>query len=399
MRYVKLALAGLAVILGIGALVWAFLPQPVPVDLYAVQPSPMAVTVSAEGITRVRDPRTVTAPLAGTVARSPVQVGDAVTTDTVVAEIRPAEPAFLDARARAQAEAAVVEAEAAVRLAEVNLTRAEADLAYAEGQLARNRALAARGTIPQRAMEDSQQQALTAARALDAARYDLDLHRATLDRMRAQLQLPSAGGAPNVDCCLQLTAPLPGTVLAITDTGARLVQAGEPLVTVGDLSALKIETDILSADAVNVRPGALAHVERWGGAGVLTAHVTRVDPAGFTRVSALGIEEQRVRVHLDIDSPAEARPGLGDQYRVFVRIVIWSDDDVLQVPQSALFRQDGGWAVWRAVDARAVLTPVSVGHTQGQLAAITDGLNAGDLVVAYPGASVAQGVRLLPLSD
>lgn len=399
MRYVKLALAGGIGVLGLGALVWALLPQPVPVDLYAVQPAPMEVTVSAEGITRVRDPRTVTAPLAGTVARSPVQVGDAVTTDTVIAEIRPAEPAFLDARARAQAEAAVVEAEAAVRLAEVNLTRAEADLAYAESQLDRNRALAARGTIPQRTMEDSQQQALTAARSLDAARYDLDLHRATLDRMRAQLQLPSAGGAPNVDCCLRLTAPLPGTVLAITDTGARLVQAGEPLVTVGDLSALKIETDILSADAVNVRPGALAHVERWGGSGVLTAHVTRVDPAGFTRVSALGIEEQRVRVHLDIDSPAEARPGLGDQYRVFVRIVIWSDDDVLQVPQSALFRQGGGWAVWRAVDARAVLTPVSVGHTQGQVAAITDGLNAGDLVVAYPGASLAPGVRLLPLPD
>lgn len=379
------------------ALAWALWPRPVAVDVVAVTLAPMAVTVQAEGITRVRDTYVVTAPITGTAARSPVQVGDPVTGgETVVAVIQPAEPAFLDARARAQAEAAVTEAQAAMRLAEVQLARAEADLAYATAQADRNRALAERGTIPLRMQEDSDQRAATAAAAVEGARFELDLHRATLARMEAQLRGPAPQPPAPGDCCLRLTAPQGGTVLEVADTNARLVQAGAPLVTIGDLADLRIEVDLLSSDAVRVTPGMAARIDRWGGDGPLEARVERVDPSGFTRVSALGIEEQRVRVTLALDSPPAARPGLGDRFRVTVRIAVWQDDAVVQVPQSALFRQGDGWAVLRVTQGRAVLAPVRIGQTNDSAAQVLEGLAPGDPVIAYPGNRVGPGDRVAP---
>lgn len=379
------------------ALVWAMWPRPVAVDLAAVTHAPMEVTVQAEGMTRVRDTYVVTAPTTGTTARSPVQVGDAVVGgETVVAVIQPAEPAFLDARARAQAEAAITEAQAAVRLAEVQLAQAEADLAYAAAQADRNRALAERGTIPLRVQEDSDQRAATAAAAVEAARFDLDLHRATLARMEAQLRGPAPEAPAPGDCCLRLTAPQGGTVLEVTDMNARLVQAGTPLVTIGDLADLRIEVDLLSSDAVRVTPGMTARIDRWGGTGDLAAVVERVDPSGFTRVSALGIEEQRVRVTLALQTPPEERPGLGDRFRVNVRIAVWQADGVLQVPQSTLFRQGDGWAVLRETGGRAVLTPVEIGQANDTMAEVLSGLAAEDRVIAYPGNRVADGDRVAP---
>jgi HlyD family secretion protein len=388
--------AGLAAV-ATGGVVWAFWPQPVPVDLAQVWRGPMEVTVAAEGVTSVRDPWTVTAPVAGTLSRPPVTEGQTVSRgETVVAVIRPAEPAFLDARARAEAQAAVAEAEAAVRLAEVNLSRAQSDLDFASSELARNRTLSARGIIPQRVLEDSQQRSTLAERALEAARFELDLHRATLARAKAQLDRPSAvpeGQAGS--CCMDITAPKDGIVLQVHETEARFVPTGTPLVTIGNLADLGIEADLLSADAVLVRPGALAHVERWGGPLPLDATVTRIDPAGFARVSALGIEEQRVTVHLDITTPIDERPGLGDQYRVFVRIVIWSGDDILQVPQGALLRHGDGWAVFRAIAGRAVLTPVTVGKSQDTSVQILSGLEPGEDLISYPGASISDGARII----
>lgn len=395
MRPVRLILGLVAAGAAAAALVWALRPQPVTVDLVAVATGPMEVTVSAEGTTRVRDPWAVTAPITGTLARLPVAVGDPVVRgETLVALIEPAAPALLDARARAQAEAAVTEAHAAVRLAEVVLTQAEADLAYAQAQYDRNLALVERGTISQRAFEDSEQGLRGATAAANQARFDLDLHRATLARMQAQLTLPEDpegnGGA------VRLLAPQTGTVLGVVDESARLVQAGAPILTIGNLADLQIEVDVLSADAVRLQPGAPAHVERWGGDGILEARVARVDPAGFTRVSALGIEEQRVHVTLDIETPAEARAGLGDRYRVFVRLVVWSDPAVLQVPQGALFRQGDGWAVFRAKDGRAVLTPVGIGRMQADAAQVLSGLTDGDQVILWPGARVSDGARIEP---
>ncbi|MDP2064289.1 MAG: HlyD family efflux transporter periplasmic adaptor subunit [Phaeovulum sp.] len=400
-------LARLVVTLGVlggaaAAFAWAMRPVPLDVDLVTVARAPMAVTVSAEGMTRVREPWTVSAPLTGTVARSPLQVGDTVVAgQTVVAEIEPAAPALLDARARGQAEAAVTEAEAALRLSEVNLERAKADLDYADGQLARTRELAARGIVAQSALEASQQLQATRAAARDAAEFELALQRATLARAQALLVGPEAAlGKGTEQCCVQIFAPHSGRVLSIVDESARLVQAGSPLLTIGDLTDLEIEVDLLSADAVRVPAGALAEVERWGGPGILAAEVRRIDPAAFTRVSALGIEEQRVRLRLAFLDPPETRVGLGDRYRVYVRIVVWSDPDVLQVPVSALFRQGEAWATFRELGGRAVLTEVQLGQMTGLVAEVKAGLAPGDRVVAYPGNRVSAGselvARLLP---
>lgn len=396
-RYVRMILAALAVLSVIGGLVWALLPQAVAVDLVTARIAPMEMTVTAEGITRIRDPWQVTTPVTGNTTRSPVEVGDAVVQgETVVAVIQPAEPAFLDARARRLAEAAVTEAEAAVRLAEAQLSRADVELAHFEAEYDRNRRLAERGTVSITMLENSAQAAASARAVREAALAELELTRATLDRARAQLmgpETPDPARAP-ADCCIRIAAPVSGTVLDVADLNARLVQAGNPLLSIGNLDDLEIEVDLLSADVIGITPGTRAHVERWGGEGVIEAVVRRIEPSAFTRVSALGIEEQRVRLALDILTPPEGRVGLGDRYRVYVRLVVWSGSAVLQVPRSALFRQDGAWAVFVAQDGRAVLQTVETGRMNADWVQVLSGVSEGQMVVAYPGARVVEGVRV-----
>ncbi len=380
-------------------LVWAFWPEPVAVDTAEARVAPMQVTVTAEGVTRVRDPHMVTAPQSGMAQRLPVEVGDTVLRDsTVVAVIEPAEPAFLDARARAQAEAAVTEAEAGVRMAQANLNQARSDLEYARSQHARNRELAGRGVIPQRMLEDSEQNVELRAAAVDAAESELDIREAALRRARAQLEDGrNAEAAREVQgCCTQIRAPISGTVLAVDQTSARLVQAGEPLLTIGNLGDLEVEADFLSSDAVTLRAGARADIEGWGGEDVLQAEIRRIAPRGHTRVSALGIEEQRVPVTLDFVADRAALAGLGDGYRVLVRAVVWEEDAVLQVPVSALFRDGDGWGLYRVQEGRAVRTQVTLGRRDRTNAQILSGLEPGDVVVAYPGDRLEDGIRVTP---
>ncbi|WP_323034680.1 HlyD family efflux transporter periplasmic adaptor subunit [Pararhodobacter sp.] len=305
----RLTMVGAGAVL-VGGLVWALWPQPAAVDLAQVSRGPMQVTIAAEGITRVREPYAIAAPISGMVERSPVHVGDPVVEgETVLAVIRPAEPGLMDARSRAQAEAAVTEAEAALALSETNFRRAVSGLSNAQIALERARALAAAGTISQRAREDAEHGFTAASQALAAARSERDLQSATLARARAQLltsaDFPDSGGA------LSILAPHSGTVLNIADLSSRPVVAGAALLSIGDLRDLEIEIDLLSSDAVRVEVDAPALVERWGGDNVLEAVVRRIEPAAFTRVSALGIEEQRVRLVLDFTQGAETRPGVG----------------------------------------------------------------------------------------
>jgi len=398
MSKARLATITISAAAAIGGLVWAFWPEPLPVDIAEARVAPMQVTVAAEGVTRVREPYLVTAPISGMATRSPVHVGDTVLRDaTVVAVIQPADPGFLDARARAQAEAAIHEAEAAVELARVNLERAEADLVYADTQLERNRELAARGVIPQRMLEDAQQNLETARAQMNAARSELTIREATLARTRAQLLGPEAriGEAAPGECCAEIVAPQSGTVLSVENESARVVQAGAPLLVIGDLQDMEVEVDLLSSDAVRLAVGARAMIERWGGDDVLEARVRRIDPRGFTRVSALGIQEQRVRVFLDFTGPPEARAGLGDAFRVFVRVVTWETDAALQVPISALFRSGDDWAVFRVNDGVAELQIVELGRRTQVWAEILSGLSPGDLVVSYPGDRISDGAKVV----
>lgn len=397
MSRTRIAVVSAATIAAAGLLTWAFWPEPVPVDLASIERGPMEVTVSANGVTRIRDTYLVTAPIAGTTTRSPVEVGDEVEVDeTVVATIQPAAPALLDARARAQAEAAVSEAEAALRHAMTNVSRAEADLDHATSQYQRTNRLAEQGTIPLRMRDDAALQLRTIESALEAAQTDVERQEATLRRTRAQLLGPEGeGGAREPgECCVRIHAPASGSVLSIENVSARLVQAGEPLLTIGRPEELEIEVELLSADAVRIATGAEAHIGRWGGSGELSARVRRIEPSAHTRVSALGIEEQRVRVRLDLLTPPQDRTGLGDNYRVFVRVVEWAGDDVLQVPLGALFRRGEDWAVYRRVDDRAQMVPVQIGRRTALVAEVLSGLEPGDRVVLYPADRIEEDTRI-----
>ncbi|MFN4098339.1 MAG: efflux RND transporter periplasmic adaptor subunit [Pararhodobacter sp.] len=381
-----------------GALVWALWPQPQPVDLAVVSRGPMQGMITAQGVTRVRAPYAIAAPITGTATRSPVEIGDAVVAgQTLVAVIQPADPALMDARSRAQAEATVDEAQAAVALAETSLRQAESGLAHAATQRDRARALAERGTIARRMLEDIEAAHLAAEQGRDAARSQLELTHATLIRAQAQLMGPGADfhllTEPG-ECCLRILAPQTGIVLALADQSARLVQAGSPLLTIGNLDEMDIELDLLSADAVSVPPGARALIERWGGEGALEARLRRIEPAAFTRVSALGIEEQRVRLRLDLLTPPEGRPGLGEGFRVHVRLITWAADSLVQVPQAALFRQDQGWAVFIEDAGKARLQAVNIGRQAEGQAEVLDGLAEGTRVILYPASALADGARI-----
>ncbi|MGP9791626.1 efflux RND transporter periplasmic adaptor subunit [Roseinatronobacter sp. NSM] len=396
MRKLGLGLAGAGVT---AALVWALWPQPMPVDLAMVTRGPMQGVIVAQGVTRVRNPYAITAPITGATTRSPVEVGDQVIAgETVVAVIQPADPALMDARARAQAEAAVAEAQAAIAVAQSNLRQAESGLEHSKLQLERARTLADGGTIPLRMLEDIEVAHLAAQQTLDAARSQLDLKYAALARAQAQLLGPQALYDPDAEpgaCCVQLLAPQSGIVLEVSDQSARFVQAGGPLLTIGNLDEMEIELDLLSTDAVRVPDGARAIVERWGGEGVLSAQLRRVDPAAFTRVSALGIEEQRVRVRLDLLSPPEDRKGLGDGFRVHVRLIIWDADDLVRVPQAALFRDGDGWAVFVVDAGRARHRRVEIGRQAAGQAEVLTGLDKGAMVVLYPGSALADGQTIV----
>lgn len=392
-------LVGSAAAAILGALVWALLPAPVLVDLVEVRRGPMQVTVSAEGTTRIRELWRVTAPVTGEVMRSPVEVGETLTgAETVVAVIEPAEPPFLDARDRRLAEAAVAEAEAAIRLAAAKLLRARTELSHLETELARYRKLAERGTVPETTLENAEQAVRAACAARDVAQSDLDMQRATLRRMEAQLLGPDTEAAPS-DCCVRLTAPQTGTVLELVDENARLVQAGDPLLTIGDPTDLEIRVDLLSSDAVGVTQGTRAIVDRWGGACPIEAEVRQIEPSAFTRISALGIEEQRVPLVLEILTPPEERAGRSDQYRVYVTLVTWSGEDVLQVLQSALFRSGGRWALFVAQDGRAGQRTVEIGRMSDESAQILSGVETGEHVIAYPGSAIEDGTRIEARTD
>ena len=395
LRKLVMALIGVALA---GALVWGLWPQPQPVDLAAVARGPMQGTITAQGVTRVRNPYAITAPITGTATRSPVEVGDQVIAgETVVAVIQPADPALMDARTRAQAEAAIVEAQAAVGVAQSNLQQSESALAHAARELERSRALVERGTIPRRMFEDFEAAYLSAEQGRATADAQLALSRAALSRAEAQLLGPQPLLAPNgavTECCVRIVAPQSGIVLAVTDQSARLVQAGSPLLTIGNLDELEIELDLLSTDAVQVPPAARALIERWGGDGILEAQLRRIDPTAFTRISALGIEEQRVRLRMDLLTPPEARIGLGDGFRVHVRLIIWNAEDVLQVPQAALFRDGDGWAVFVSDGDRAIQKSVEIGRQADGRSEVLAGLQEYEQVVLFPSGALADGTRI-----
>ncbi len=380
------------------ALVLAFMPKAVPVDITQVTRGSFEVSVRDDGHTRVREIYTVSSPLTGRVLRFSGEVGDYVEAgETVLATILPADPAILDVRTRSELEGAVRASEAALSLAEAEVARALAARDFALSEFQRTEELARRGAVSEAALDRARLNLRTqnAARAeTDAAlrvrQYELETAQAALigpeDRDDA-----SGEGGEGVDCCIAVRAPVSGRILRIYQESEAVVAAGSPLVELGDPQDLEIVIDLLSTDAVRVEVGALVAIERWGGEGTLNGEVERVEPYGFTKVSSLGIEEQRVNVIIRLTDSPELWTRLGHGYRVEGRVILWRGDGILQVPLSALFRDGEDWAVFRVRGGRARLQVVEVGRFNTSATEITAGLEEGDTVLTHPSDRVSNG--------
>ncbi len=375
--------------------VYSFMPKPVPVDMAQVSLGPMQVTVSDEGYTRVHDVYVVSAPITAHLLRIEQHVGDEVVAgETLLARLLPTDPGFLDARSKSQAEATVRSAQAALTLAQAERRKAEAQVEFARADARRARQMAEKDSISKADLDRAELALKTANAALDTARAAEKVRMAELENARAVLITPGKGKASDEKGVVQLVSPISGRVLRLLQESENVVAAGTPLMELGDPAQMEIVVDLLSRDAVKVKANAEVKISGWGGDEALNGRVRRVEPFGFTKISALGIEEQRVNVIIDLTDPRETWADLGHGYRVDAAISIWQGEDILQVPTGALFRQAGEWAVFRVVDGEAVMTPVRLGRNNGQVAQILEGLSQQDIVVLHPSERIEEGVAL-----
>lgn len=387
--------ATLATMVTLGLLL-AFRPQPVLVDVTAAREREMLVTVNEEGETRVRNKYVVSAPVTGLLQRSDLKAGDDVIADqTIVARIQPHDPTLLDPRSQAEAQAAVLAAEAARELASAELEQARANMQFAAAELRRARGLALKNTISEREVDEAERAYKTGRAVVGTARASLEVRDHELQRARAHLLSPADVQRSRDTCeCVNVMAPVTGTILQLHIESEGVVQIGTPLLDLGDPEQLEIMVELLSSDAVKVRPGDRVILEGWGGEKPLPGTVRRIEPYGYTKVSALGIEEQRVRALVDFDTPPGDLERLGHGYRVQARIVLWESASTLAAPLTALFRDGGQWTVFVEREGRAVKRQVEVGQNDGIHAQIVNGLQSGDRVVVNPSESVRDGVRI-----
>lgn len=384
------AWVSVAIVLGTTT-AWSLRAAPVPETTARVTRAELSATVKGEGKTRVHDVYVVAAPVDGELQRIAVQAGDAVAADALVATMKPAASRPLDPRSRAEASAAVAMAQAAVARAEADEQEARVALEHAESQLDTSRKLVASGSVAADEATHRGHEAEMRRSAVDAAVAAVAQARAELARA-----LSAAAEAPRdaARASTPVRSPVAGRLLRLLRESAGPVSAGTPLVEIGDVTRLEVDADLLSSDAAEVREGAAATVTGWGGSQPLDARVRRIDPAAFTKVSALGLEEQRVHVILDLTAPPPA--GLGHDYRVDVAVVVWDGKDVLRVPSSALFRVGDRWAVFRMVDGRSRRVLVQTGPTDGTWTVVTSGLGEGDEVITQPSDDLDEGTRVRP---
>ena len=391
----KIGMLATAVIVAAG-LVYGFMPRAVPVDIAEVKRAPLAVTVEEEGKTRVTERYQVTAPVAGYARRIDLKAGDAVAAGQVLAVIEPARSVALDPRTRVQSQAQVSAAQAALAMAEENARAATAAAQLSQQERARAESLRESNFLSAQAL-DTARTAETRARAVQqAAAHSVRVARFELDMARAAVASTTKlqnGGAADV---LRVRAPVAARVLKLLHESEGAVAAGQPLLEIGNPDTLEVEVEVLSTHAVKIAPGSKVILDRWGGEKAVEGRVRVVEPSGFTKISALGVEEQRVRVIVDFASPREAWQPLGDGYRVEARFVLWEGDDVLQLPTSALFRHGEGWAVFAIDGGRARLTPVETGQRSGLATQVLSGLAAGARVVSHPDDNISDGTRVKP---
>lgn len=393
-RFLKWAVGALA---GTAAVIWlirAWTPDPVAVDLATVDRGPLTVTVDEDGRTRVRDRFVVSAPIAGTLIRPELRVGDSVRQGQVIARLAPVASQLLDPRSRLEAQARVTATEAAVQRAIAAVSQARDARDFARREAERQRSLYQAGATSQRDWEQADLLARARESDLASARQAQRMTEAERRQARAvllQYQSPASASTNR----FEVPAPTSGRILRLETESESVLPAGTPLFEIGNPALLEVVIDVLSADAVNITPGARVRIEQWGRDSALQAHVRRVEPSAFTRLSALGVEEQRVNVLIDLDDPPAVWSTLGDGFRVEARIEVWHADDVVRVPGGAVFRHGDGWAVYAVRDGVARLTPIGIGQRTGTLTRVISGLEPGDTVVAYPGDTVEDGKRVI----
>jgi len=392
----RLIFWGSLVALLVIGLAFAFRPRAIVVDLTEARRGELIVTINDEGRTRVHDIYVLSAPVAGHMRRVDLHAGDVVVArETIVAEIEPIDPAFLDPRSEAQAIADVRAAESAEALARATVEQAEAELDFARREHDRATQLIEEGTISQRERDNAEREYRTKRAALATALAALDVRGYELERARAALVTPATTQARAEDCaCVAIRAPIDGSVLRVLQQSEAVVTSGTPLVEIGDPRDLEIVVDLLSSDAVSVEAGQRVLIERWGGETALEGRVRLVEPYGFTKISALGIEEQRVNVIIDLMSPTEEWTRLAHGYQVELRIILWEAADALKLPMLALFRDGEDWAVFVESGGRAELRHVTLGRRSQLEFQVLDGLEDGERVVLHPSDRVQAGVRI-----
>jgi HlyD family secretion protein len=378
----------------VGATTYGFYPRAVAVDLAAVTRSPLQVTIEEEGRTRLKDRFLLSAPVAGYMRRIAAKVGDTVKRGQIVVTLEPLRSPELDPRSLAEAQAVVAATRSSVQAATERERMAIADVDYIEKRLERMRNLFAKGSIAKDQLDQIEAEAQKARAAKQAGQAAVDVARAELTRAQSVVKNFSSGRKAPAGNIVHVYSPVDGNIFRLYRESEGAVNVGEPLLDIGNVKNLEVRVEVLSADAVKIKPGTAVLMKRWGGEGTLRGVVRIVEPAGFTKISSLGVEEQRVLIIADITSPPEIWRSLGDAYRLEAHFVIWEGKDVLQVPVSALFRQGDDWAVFTARKGRAAKRLVKIGQKNALAAEIISGLTENEQVIAHPDDAVKDGTRI-----
>jgi HlyD family secretion protein len=393
-------LVKLIIVLGLIAFfVYSMLPQPLAIDSYSVKKSDIIVTVEGEGQTRIHDIYTVSTPIDGRVTRVEIEAGDYVfAAESVIANMYPSNPAFLDRRTEIQAQADVEGAKAALALATARVKQAKTELEYNLADNKRIKQLFAKKLISETDMEKSDLHIKTLQAELETVVSNEKLMQSRLEAAKTNLLQPDnadlAIDSENSDCQICIKSPVDGMVLRILHKSESIVPVGTPLVEIGDPEDLEAKIEMLSTNAVKVKVGDKALLKNWGGDHDINAVVRTIEPSGFTKISALGIEQQRVNIILNLTDPIEKWKQLGDAFRIEAEIIIDSAENVLVVPLSALFRQNQQWSVYKIVDDVTQLQKVEIGKRNDRYAEIKNGLQENDEIVLYPGNKISDNIKI-----
>lgn len=400
-KYSRLILWSAIGVLLMLSLIYLFWQRPVITDIAQLSTNELQVTIADEAKTRVHDIYVLSAPVTGHLRRINAEVGDAVTrSSTVVAQIEPIAPSFLDPRSEAQAKADIQTADSALTLAQAEVNQAQAELDFAMSELSRMRELRVQNSVSERELDNAERAFKTRRAALATAQAGLQMRVYELERNKALLLSPSTSEEQRGNCeCINITTPVNGRILKILNKSEGVVSAGTPLLEIGDPQDLEIVVELLSFDAVKVQPGQRVLIKNWGGEKPLEGRVNHIEPIGFLKVSALGIEEQRVNVIVDLQSDFKEWARLGHGYQVDVEIILWEGEKILNLPLTALFREQQDWAVFAIEDDIVQKRLVQIGQRNGFNAQILSGMQEGDWFVLHPNDQISEGVKVASRSE